>query len=68
MASNGNATSLNDQKESMKNEENRLAEEARKGGADVLQFDPDASPEEKAAQAKKAIPPALKITKPNVGF
>jgi len=30
----------------------KLVEEARKGGSAAYRFDPDASPEEKAAQAK----------------
>ncbi|KAL1964578.1 hypothetical protein VTN77DRAFT_6875 [Rasamsonia byssochlamydoides] len=37
--------------------EKELVEESRKAGAPAFQFDPDASPEEKAAAAKSALPP-----------
>ncbi|KAF2756287.1 tricalbin [Pseudovirgaria hyperparasitica] len=36
--------------------EDKLVNEAKKGGATALQFDPNASPEEKAAQARARIP------------
>jgi len=35
--------------------EHEFAEESRKGGAAVFEFDPNATPEQKAAQVKKVI-------------
>ena len=35
--------------------EHELAEESRRGGAPVFEFDPNAAPEQKAAQVKKVI-------------
>jgi len=35
--------------------EHELAEESRRGGATVLEFDPNATPEQKAARAKQVI-------------
>ncbi|KAG0635305.1 C2 domain-containing protein [Tuber brumale] len=46
--------------------EHGLAQESRKGGAAVFEFDPDATPEEKAAQAAKAIPGELSLAKGKV--
>ncbi|ORY04571.1 hypothetical protein BCR34DRAFT_604821 [Clohesyomyces aquaticus] len=40
--------------------ENVMVDEAKKGGSAVLTFDPDASPEEKRAQARARIPQELK--------
>jgi Ca2+-dependent lipid-binding protein len=39
--------------------ENTAVEEARKGGSAAFQFDPDASPEEKRAQARARVPPGF---------
>ncbi|KAF2815936.1 tricalbin [Mytilinidion resinicola] len=39
--------------------ENAVLEEARKGGSAAFQFNPDASPEEKAAQLKSHVPPGF---------
>ncbi|RPB03096.1 tricalbin [Choiromyces venosus 120613-1] len=46
--------------------EHELAKESRKGGAAVFEFDPNATPEQKAAQAKKAIPGELGMGKGKV--
>lgn len=39
--------------------EKTALEEARKGGSAAFQFDPDASPEEKRAQARARVPPGF---------
>ncbi|OOF90013.1 hypothetical protein ASPCADRAFT_212308 [Aspergillus carbonarius ITEM 5010] len=44
--------------------EKTLVEETRKAGVPAYQFDPNASPEEKAAAAKSRLPPGLNDSKP----
>jgi Ca2+-dependent lipid-binding protein len=39
--------------------EQMAVDEARKGGSAAFQFDPDASPEEKSAQARAQVPPGF---------
>lgn len=46
--------------------EKKILDEAKKAGSAAFEFDPDASPEEKRAQARAHIPPGLKHErKPN---
>lgn len=39
--------------------ENAILEESRKAGSAAYKFDPNATPAEKAAQAKAAVPPGF---------
>ncbi|KAI5780050.1 C2 domain-containing protein [Geopyxis carbonaria] len=43
--------------------EHEIVKESRKGGAAAFEFDPKATPAQKAAQAKKAIPAELDLSK-----
>ncbi|KAL7269910.1 Tricalbin-2 [Rhizina undulata] len=56
--------SAEDRRLTGKQEENIIARDARNGGAPTFQFDPDATPEQKAAQVRQAVPPELKLTAP----
>jgi hypothetical protein len=44
--------------------QNKVVEEAKKAGAAAFQFDPDATPEQKAAQARSVSENTLKIKLP----
>ncbi|KAA8913372.1 hypothetical protein FN846DRAFT_129796 [Sphaerosporella brunnea] len=46
-----------------KAEEHQIAQDARNAGVPAFEFPPDASPQDKAAMAKRALPPGLDLSK-----
>lgn len=51
--------SMAERQEKAKATEHQVAQDARSKGADVFEFDPNATPEQKAAQVKKVGPKTL---------